>query len=51
MQGALRLLDVPPDNVKTWYAGGPGPNPLALPRDVPLPEPAGAVGEAEEVEP
>ena len=51
MQGALRLLDVPPDNVKTWYAGGPGPNPLALPRDLPLPEPAVAVGEAEEVEP
>ncbi len=23
MAGAMRLLDVPPDNVQTWYAGGP----------------------------
>ena len=23
MTGALRLLDVPPDNVQQWYAGGP----------------------------
>jgi cell division protein FtsI (penicillin-binding protein 3) len=23
MSGALRLLDVPPDNVQHWYAGGP----------------------------
>jgi cell division protein FtsI (penicillin-binding protein 3) len=23
MDGALRLLDVPPDNVQHWYAGGP----------------------------
>jgi cell division protein FtsI (penicillin-binding protein 3) len=23
MSGALRLLDVPPDNVQQWYAGGP----------------------------
>ncbi len=23
MDGALRLLDVPPDNVQRWYAGGP----------------------------
>jgi cell division protein FtsI (penicillin-binding protein 3) len=23
MEGALRLLDVPPDNVQHWYAGGP----------------------------
>jgi len=28
MSGALRLLDVPPDNVKNWYTGSPqgGPN-------------------------
>lgn len=52
MEGALRLLDVPPDNVKTWYAGGPGPNPLALPaREQLPPEPPAGVGEAEEVEP
>ena len=49
MQGALRLLDIPPDNVKSWYAGGPGPNPTMLPRDLP-PEPP-PMGEAEEVEP
>jgi cell division protein FtsI (penicillin-binding protein 3) len=39
MQGALRLYDVPPDNVKNWYAGGPGPNPLQLPRAAPEPPP------------
>lgn len=31
MDGALRLLDVPPDNVKNWYVGGPTPAPGALP--------------------
>ncbi len=50
MQGALRLLDVPPDNVKDWFAGGPGPNPAALPRE-PVAAPEQASGEAEEVEP
>ena len=25
MGGAMRLLDVPPDNVQHWYAGGPDP--------------------------
>lgn len=52
MQGALRLLDVPPDNVKNWYAGGPGPDPLALPK-LP-PEPAvdpNVVGEIESADP
>jgi cell division protein FtsI (penicillin-binding protein 3) len=31
MDGALRLLDVPPDNIGRWYAGGPlmSPNGLA----------------------
>jgi cell division protein FtsI (penicillin-binding protein 3) len=31
MEGALRLLDVPPDNIGRWYAGGPlmSPNGLA----------------------
>jgi cell division protein FtsI (penicillin-binding protein 3) len=51
MQGALRLLDVPPDNVKNWYVGGPGPNPQMLPHDVPMPDLNGPIGEAEEVEP
>jgi len=23
MSGALRLLDVPPDNIGRWYVGGP----------------------------
>jgi cell division protein FtsI (penicillin-binding protein 3) len=23
MDGALRILDVPPDNVQHWFAGGP----------------------------
>ncbi len=51
MQGAMRLLDVPPDDVKAWYAGGPGPNPLTAPHEVPLPEAATPPGEVEEVEP
>jgi cell division protein FtsI (penicillin-binding protein 3) len=42
MSGALRLLDVPPDNVKQWYAGGP-----VVPAPVPPPaQPAGAVATA-----
>jgi cell division protein FtsI (penicillin-binding protein 3) len=31
MDGALRLLDVPPDNVQHWFAGGP-PAPVLLPQ-------------------
>ena len=34
MDGALRLLDVPPDNVQHWYAGGPE---VATPRIAPAP--------------
>ena len=37
MTGALRLLDVPPDNVQQWYAGGP-----VLPAVAPPPQPADA---------
>jgi cell division protein FtsI (penicillin-binding protein 3) len=39
MTGALRLLDIPPDNVQQWYAGGP-----VTPAPVPPPpaQPAGA---------
>jgi len=34
MDGALRLLDVPPDNVQHWFAGGPAtPPPVAAPSD------------------
>jgi cell division protein FtsI (penicillin-binding protein 3) len=53
MQGALRLLDVPPDNVKNWYTGGPGPDPLAAPLQQPL-DPANdpsIVGEIESADP
>jgi len=38
MDGALRLLDVPPDNVKNWYVGGPTPPPSA-PAPAPKVEP------------
>ncbi|MGH8117773.1 MAG: peptidoglycan D,D-transpeptidase FtsI family protein, partial [Rhodanobacteraceae bacterium] len=32
MSGALRLLDIPPDNVQQWYAGGPvTPAPASAP--------------------
>ena len=37
MDGALRLLDVPPDNVQHWYAGRPGRKPRA--RTVAAPRP------------
>jgi len=30
MEGALRLLDVPPDNIGRWYAGGPLMSPTGL---------------------
>jgi cell division protein FtsI (penicillin-binding protein 3) len=52
MQSALRLYDVPPDNVKNWYTGGPGPNPAMLPKPAPVlqPDPS-AVGETESAEP
>ncbi|MGN6281537.1 peptidoglycan D,D-transpeptidase FtsI family protein [Frateuria sp.] len=49
MEGALRLLDVPPDNIGRWYAGGPLMSPTGLAGskpptdppidDVPLEEP------------
>jgi cell division protein FtsI (penicillin-binding protein 3) len=52
MQGSLRLLDIPPDNVKNWYTGGPGPNPLVLPqRQIPPSEPEMPTGETEGADP
>ncbi|MDE2053438.1 MAG: penicillin-binding protein 2 [Xanthomonadaceae bacterium] len=46
MTGALRLLDIPPDNVQQWYAGGP-----VTPAPVPPPaQPAGAVAAARPVQ-
>ena len=44
LTGALRLLDIPPDNVQQWYAGGP-----VSPATAPLPAvspPAAAVARA-----
>ncbi|HZP65287.1 MAG TPA: penicillin-binding protein 2 [Rudaea sp.] len=43
MDGALRLLDVPPDNVQHWFAGGP-----AVPTQAPPPASADDVDEAAE---
>jgi len=46
MTGALRLLDIPPDNVQQWYAGGP-----VTPAPAPTPaQPAGAVATARPVQ-
>lgn len=42
MSGALRLLDVPPDNVRHWYSGGPD---AGRPIDVNSPAPDYAPGE------
>ena len=38
MTGALRLLDIPPDNVQQWYAGGP-----VKPAEAPAPPVAAVV--------
>jgi cell division protein FtsI (penicillin-binding protein 3) len=46
MDGALRLLDVPPDNVQRWYAGGPDVN---APKVPPPPVAAADDDNAEEV--
>jgi len=35
MDGALRLLDIPPDNVQHWYAGGPDLSASPLPPPAP----------------
>ena len=45
MDGALRLMDVPPDNVQQWYAAAPGAT-LEAPLEVPsedefVPDPVG----------
>ena len=45
MDGALRLLDVPPDNVQHWFAGGP---PASVPMQLPNAE-GGYDDAAEEV--
>jgi cell division protein FtsI (penicillin-binding protein 3) len=36
MTGAMRLLDIPPDNVQRWFTGMPQPAaPLAVVRKLP----------------
>ncbi|MBN8887353.1 MAG: penicillin-binding protein 2 [Rudaea sp.] len=51
MEGALRTLDIAPDDVKNWYAGGPGPNPLVAPKDILPPDPTVPADMVEEVDP
>jgi len=41
MTGALRLLDIPPDNIGRWYVGGPKISDGGLAGNVPPPDPAG----------
>ena len=41
MEGALRLMDVPPDHVEQWYAAKPVP-PAATPAAPALPAPGPA---------
>jgi cell division protein FtsI (penicillin-binding protein 3) len=53
MDGALRLLDVPPDNVQHWYAGGPeiknATNVLATQRPIDPQNPDAAAAEEEAI--
>jgi cell division protein FtsI (penicillin-binding protein 3) len=42
MADALRILDVPPDDIQQWYASTPIPAPELLPGDLPL-EAEGAI--------
>jgi len=40
MEGSLRLLDVPPDNIEQWYAArAPAPAPLSAPAIAQSPPP------------
>ena len=49
MDGALRLLDIPPDNVRNWYVGGPAV-PASVSPVTPVVEPdAEALGNMTEV--
>jgi cell division protein FtsI (penicillin-binding protein 3) len=41
MSGALRLLDVPPDNIGRWYVGGPKMSNGSLVGNAPPRDPAG----------
>ncbi|MGH8192021.1 MAG: peptidoglycan D,D-transpeptidase FtsI family protein [Rhodanobacteraceae bacterium] len=50
MGGALRLLDIPPDNVKQWYAGGPV-TPVPAPAPVPATKPGTTVAAVREPTP
>jgi cell division protein FtsI (penicillin-binding protein 3) len=46
MTGALRLLDIPPDNVRQWYAGGP-----VVPAPSPEPDAVATARPAQEATP
>ena len=48
MTGAVRLLDIPPDNVGRWYAGGPSQGGMIGTTNAP---PAADESAAEEVVP
>jgi cell division protein FtsI (penicillin-binding protein 3) len=51
MTGALRLLDIPPDNIGRWYVGGPKISDGGLAGNVPPPDPAGDAAAREGVGP
>ena len=51
MTGALRLLDVPPDNIGRWYVGGPKISDGGLAGNAPPPDPSGAAAAKEGVGP
>ncbi len=50
MAGALRLLDVPPDNVQHWYAGGPDTGAPIQPGSKPPTYPSGDTSYEEAVQ-
>ncbi len=51
MTGALRLLDIPPDNIGRWYVGGPKISNGGLAGSVPPPDPSGGASAKEGVGP
>jgi cell division protein FtsI (penicillin-binding protein 3) len=49
MDDALRLLDVPPDNVQNWYAAAPAAPRKSAPQILTPDEPVDVAAYAEEV--